>query len=155
LKEHHSVQSGVSHRIPKGLLVRLHGAAAVLVGFKALSGALQLLVVIGFVLCFATSSHAYDALVKWSPVSAASGYKVYVRQGPNYGTGLDVGSLAAQGDGAVPFVVTGLPAGQQSFFAVTAYGARPSPPDWPPMPPPAPPAAAHRKASSRVCSPRR
>jgi hypothetical protein len=62
-------------------------------------------------------------LVKWSPVSAASGYKVYVRQGSTYGTGLDVGALAPQGDGAVHFVVAGLPAGQQSFFAVTAYGA--------------------------------
>jgi hypothetical protein len=71
----------------------------------------------------ASCVYAYDAVVSWSPVSAASGYKIYVRQGTQYGPGLDIGARLADLDGVVRHVVSGLPLDQLSYVAVSAYSA--------------------------------
>jgi hypothetical protein len=76
-----------------------------------------------YVLHAVSPSSAYNAVVKWSPVAAASGYRIYVRQGASYGSGLDVGAGVANPDGSVQHLITGLPLDQRSYVAVSAYNA--------------------------------
>ncbi|MFQ5668248.1 MAG: LamG domain-containing protein, partial [Candidatus Binatia bacterium] len=67
---------------------------------------------------------AFSARLAWSGVPEATGYKVYVRQSNQpYGAGTDVGSLTADADGLVAYVISGLPTNVSNFFAVTSYNA--------------------------------
>ena len=80
-------------------------------------------VVLGLCLSGAPAA-AFDAQVAWTPVGSAAGYQLYIRQlGQSYGSGINVGLLQADPDGAVRYVTTGLPLGVTNFFAVTAYDA--------------------------------
>ncbi len=55
-------------------------------------------------------------------MSGAAGYKVFVRQsGQSFGAGTNVGNPAMGGDGALHYVVTGLPTDVANLFAVSAY----------------------------------
>jgi hypothetical protein len=65
---------------------------------------------------------AYDARIQWSPVAAASGYRLYVRQiGTSWSTGTDIGARQPDPDGVVRYVLSGLPLGVAQDFAVAAY----------------------------------
>jgi len=67
---------------------------------------------------------AFDALVGWSPVQNAAGYRLYLRQsGQTYGAGVDVGLIQADAGGVVRYTARGLPIGVINYFAVTAYDA--------------------------------
>jgi cysteine-rich repeat protein len=71
---------------------------------------------------FAGPAFGYDAQVGWSPVSGASGYKVYVGlDGSAYSAPINVGKPAAESDGVVRVYVADLPVGSTVRFAVTAY----------------------------------
>jgi len=73
------------------------------------------------VLC-ASPAFGYDAQVGWSPVSGASGYKVYVGlDGAAYSAPINVGKPAAESDGVIRVYVTDLPLGPNVRFAATAY----------------------------------
>jgi cysteine-rich repeat protein len=76
-----------------------------------------------FVLC-ASSAFAYDAQVGWSPVTGATGYRVYVGlDGAAYSAPINVGKPATEGDGVIRVYVEDLAVGPDVRFAVTAYDA--------------------------------
>jgi cysteine-rich repeat protein len=77
---------------------------------------------VALVLLSAGAAFGYDAQVGWSPVSGASGYKVYVGlDGGAYSAPVNVGKPATESDGVVRVYVTDLPLGPNVRFAVTAY----------------------------------
>ena len=76
-----------------------------------------------YVLHSTSPAEAYNAIVKWSPATSASGYKLYVRQGATYGTGLNVGTAVTNPDGTVQYVLSGLPLDQRSYISVSAYNS--------------------------------
>ena len=67
---------------------------------------------------------AYDAVVSWTPVAGAAGYRLYAYTDEDHLTGhaTDVGAAQPDVDGLIRYVVKGLPVASASFFAVTAYG---------------------------------
>lgn len=74
------------------------------------------------ILLGAAPALGFDARVTWQSVQGAAGYRLYVRQlGQAYGSGVNVGSPAADAGGVIRYVTTGVPIGLINFFAVTAY----------------------------------
>ena len=70
------------------------------------------------------TARAYDAIVSWSPVSGAAGYRVYVREsGKSYGGGIDAGRGNAGTGGARTYRVTGLNPDVTTYFALSSYSA--------------------------------
>lgn len=71
-----------------------------------------------------SAAFALDALVTWSPVQSAAGYKIYVRSAANpFTDGLDVGAPAPSADGSLRYTLLGISNGVVNYFAVTAYDA--------------------------------
>jgi hypothetical protein len=72
----------------------------------------------------APAASAYDVVVAWTPVDGVAGYKLYLRAGAApYGSGIDLGGRAPDGDGVVRAVHAGLAVGQAYTFAVSSYGS--------------------------------
>lgn len=88
---------------------------------RALETALAVLVL---VLVSIGTAAAFDARVAWSPVAGSTGYTIYVRAaGQSYGSGVDVGAPAPDGDGTIRHVLTGMSRQATTYFAVTSRGA--------------------------------
>jgi hypothetical protein len=76
----------------------------------------------------ATRAEASGARLRWMPSAdpRVTGYRVYTRTvGHAYGASVDAGRPAAQSDGSIAYVVSGLTGGQTYHFVVTAYGVAP------------------------------
>lgn len=81
------------------------------------------LAVLVLVLASIGTAAAFDARVAWSPVAGSTGYTIYVRAaGQSYGSGVDVGAPAPDGDGTIRHVLTGVSRQATTYFAVTSRG---------------------------------
>ncbi len=79
-------------------------------------------------LSFASQAAAYDASVAWQPLAGATGYRIHVRYGA---TGswqeTNVGTPATDGDGLLRVVLSALPLGPTTHFAVSALDSAGTP----------------------------
>ena len=75
----------------------------------------------GLVALLASPVLAVDALLGWTPVQRAAGYRLYVRQIGQAYRGTDVGLLQPGNDGIVRYITRGLPLDVTNSFAVSAY----------------------------------